>query len=366
MLKNKYYSLKNILNKNCYYNVIFGERSNGKTYACLKYGIEQFLKTGGQIGIIRRWKEDFKIARARELFSALIVNGEVEKLSKGKYNNIGFKSGVWFLYNNDDVKDGKVKVENQKIFAYAFALSDMEHNKSISYPRITNIIFDEFISSGVYLVNEFTLFLNTLSTIIRDRDNVKIFMLGNTVNKYCLYFSEMGLTNITKMEQGTIDVYTYSNNKLQVAVEYCNSLAKTKKSNFYFAFNNPNLEMITHGKWELGTYPHLPRKYNPSEIEYIFFIDFDNNIYQCEIICGESDEFIYIHEKTTNVKNSDDLIYSIVNNSSIYYNNNIYYPRTKVERKIISYFKSNKVFFQNNSVGNAVENFLKICRGGLK
>lgn len=37
--KLKYYSLDNILKKNCVYNVIFGERSNGKTYAVLKLSL---------------------------------------------------------------------------------------------------------------------------------------------------------------------------------------------------------------------------------------------------------------------------------------------------------------------------------------
>ena len=31
----KYYSLDRIKEMKCQYNVIFGERSNGKTYACL-------------------------------------------------------------------------------------------------------------------------------------------------------------------------------------------------------------------------------------------------------------------------------------------------------------------------------------------
>ena len=31
-----YYSLQKILKKNAVYNVIFGERSNGKTYSVLK------------------------------------------------------------------------------------------------------------------------------------------------------------------------------------------------------------------------------------------------------------------------------------------------------------------------------------------
>ena len=63
----KYYSLDNILKKNCVYNIIFGERSNGKTYAVLKYGIEQYFKNGGQIAIIRRWKEDITGKRASDM-----------------------------------------------------------------------------------------------------------------------------------------------------------------------------------------------------------------------------------------------------------------------------------------------------------
>ena len=36
----KFYTLNRILSKNADYNVIFGERSNGKTYATLLYGIK--------------------------------------------------------------------------------------------------------------------------------------------------------------------------------------------------------------------------------------------------------------------------------------------------------------------------------------
>ena len=57
--KLKFFTLKNILAKGAKYNVIFGERSNGKTYAVLKYAYEKFLETGEQLAIIRRWDEDF-------------------------------------------------------------------------------------------------------------------------------------------------------------------------------------------------------------------------------------------------------------------------------------------------------------------
>ena len=41
----KYYSLDRILSKEACYNIIFGERSNGKTYSVLKYAIKHYFET---------------------------------------------------------------------------------------------------------------------------------------------------------------------------------------------------------------------------------------------------------------------------------------------------------------------------------
>ena len=64
----KYYSPSAINRKNATYNVIFGERSNGKTYALLKQSIEQYLKDGSQMAYVRRWHEDIIGRRASRLF----------------------------------------------------------------------------------------------------------------------------------------------------------------------------------------------------------------------------------------------------------------------------------------------------------
>ena len=79
-MKPKFYSLKNILAKKAQYNIIFGERSNGKTYSVLKYGLQKFCETGEQTAIIRRWGDDFKGKRGESMFNALVSNWEVEKL----------------------------------------------------------------------------------------------------------------------------------------------------------------------------------------------------------------------------------------------------------------------------------------------
>ena len=79
----KFYSLNDILSKHCDYNVIFGERSNGKTYATLEYGLRNFVKTGEQMAYIRRWREDLRGKRAESLFANHVNNGLIEKITDG-------------------------------------------------------------------------------------------------------------------------------------------------------------------------------------------------------------------------------------------------------------------------------------------
>ena len=245
----------------------------------------------------------------------------------------------------------------------------MEHNKSANYDGVEIIIFDEFLSRGSYVPDEFSLFTNTLSTIIRQRVNVTIFMLGNTVNKYCPYFSEMGITNIKTQKQGTIDVYTYGESELKVAVEYCGNLNKSgKPSDVYFAFGNPKLQMITSGVWELEIYPHCPHKFKPKDVIFSFFIDFDNELLQCDVVDvydaenKTSYDFLFIHRKTTPIRKPfEDLVYSTEQKVSPNYSIRIDKPYLKVHHRIWHYFANDLVYYQDNEVGEIVRNYLQWC-----
>lgn len=359
----KYYSLNKINKKDATYNVIFGERSNGKTYATLKQALENYFSDGSQFAYIRRWSVDVQPKRMNNLFNAIIEDGYLEKLSGGKFTAIFYRTGRFYLCTYND--KGKPIYNEEDIIGYAFSLSENEHNKANSYPRVTSIIFDEFLTNKIYLPDEFMLFMNTVSTIVRQRTNVKIYMLGNTVNKFCPYFKEMGLTNILSMKQGSIDIYTYGDSKLKVAVEYADSKKKFKKNNFYFAFNNPKLKMITGGAWELNIYPHAPVKWRPKNIIFTYFIDFNDNIYQCEIINKDANVFTYIHEKTTPIKNPDkDIIYTLDYNPKINYNINILKPLNDYQNKITWFYTHDRVYYQDNNVGDAINNYLKICKRG--
>lgn len=359
----KYYTTDKINKKKATYNIIFGERSNGKTYALLKQSLVDFFKNGSQMGYVRRWKEDITGRRASMLYAGINANGEVKRLSGGQYEAITYWAGKFYACNYDE--KGKAIYNDGDVVAHAFAISDGEHDKSTSYPLIKTVVFDEFLTNRLYLVDEFVHFMNTISTIVRKRDDVKIYMLGNTVNKFCPYFKEMGLTHIDKMEQGTIDVYRYGNSPLTVAVEYCASQEENKPSNKYFAFNNPKLQMITGGAWELSIYPHLPTKYKPENVELTYFIEFNDQTYQCEIINVDGVWFTYIHNKTTPIRKPErHFIYSLDYNPQLNYNRSIYKPINGLQDKILWFFKTDRIFYQDNHVGDAITNFLKICKKG--
>lgn len=356
----KFYNTTKIDRKNATYNVIFGERSNGKTYALLRKALKKYVENKEQFAYVRRWKEDITGRRAQRLFSGINENNEVSKTTKGEFTGVHYWAGKFYLCTYDE--KGKVVYSDSDIIGFTFALSDGEHDKSTSFPSVTTIIFDEFLTSRLYLNDEFVLFMNTVSTIVRRREDVKIYMLGNTVNKFCPYFKEMGLTHVQKMEQGSIDTYHYGDSKLKVAVEYCASNNEKGESSKYFAFNNPKLEMITGGSWALDIYPHLPHKYKPKDVAFTFYIEFNGGVFQGNIIQLNDMFFIYIHAKTTDIKNPDeDLVYTLDFNPRLNYSRNVFKPINKVQERIAWFFKTSRVYYQNNEIGDAIANYLKIC-----
>ena len=361
-MKEKFYSLNNILSHHADYNIIYGERSNGKTTAVLRLGLEEYCKDyKSQLAIVRRWEEDFKGKNGRQMFDGVVNLGWVEELTKGEYNSIYYYSQRWYLCKYNE--EGEKVSQREEPFAVGFAITSEEHYKSTSYPNVTTILFDEFITRQYYLPEEFVRFQNLLSTIIRLRTNVKIFMCGNTINKFCPYFNEMGLTGVKKQKPGTIDIYTYGESTLKVAVEYSDFPSKKKESNKYFAFNNPKLQMITNGAWEIDIYPHLPIKYAPKDVVYKYYVIFDNEILQGNIISVNDVSFLYYHRKTTPIKDDNEqLVYQQQVDYRPNYRVSILKPYRKIDKFILELMYMKKVFYQDNEVGEIINNYLKWCK----
>ena len=366
-----YWSPKEILKRHCLWNVIFGERSNGKTYGVLSYGLDRYLDNGYQMAIIRTFATDIKSKRAAAMFESLEHNGygenEIKKKTKGRYDCIHYYAGRWYLAKYDPELDKKIP--SSQPFAVAFTLAEFEHDKSTSYPRICTILYDEMLSRQP-IANQFTLLTNVLSTIIRDRgpeDDIKIFLLGNTINKYSPIFSEMGLSQqkINAMKPGQIDVYKYEGSELTVAVEYCQTAQKFggKKSDVFFAFNTAATRMITSGVWEIPSYPHNDTKFDNNDILLYYFIRWQGQLLQCEIVSKDDKLFTFVHLKTSDIHDEDnDIIFDKEYHQGRNYFRNIAKPTTKIQKRIWWFYQSDNVYYQDNEVGELVRNYIQWCK----
>lgn len=226
-----YYNYQRVMSYNANMNIIIGERGVGKSYGLKKFYIKYFLKTGKQIIYLRRYQSELENSLKDNYFFKDIKNDK--DLIGHKFETIGEKLII----------DGK-------IFGYGMALSKASTYKSIPYPNIVAIMFDEFlIEEGIhhYLKNEPKKVLDLLETVFRLR-NIKIFMLGNNISIVNPYFEYFKLyvpynSDIKLFNDNTILVQ-YIENKAFRTLKEKSSLGKLIKNTDYKDYNTNNKSLI--------------------------------------------------------------------------------------------------------------------------
>lgn len=359
--KQMYYDIGPIDSTNAVYRMIIGQRSNGKTYAICKHMVQDYFEKGHRSAYIRRWDEDIQPKNIGSLFAPHYKL--IEELSGGEYNAVSYRAKEYHLIHMDE--EGKVDKKDPVAFCITASINTAEHTKGQDRGELHLILFDEFMTRHGYLNNEFVLYCNLLSSLIRNRDNCVIYMAANCVNRYCPYFKEMGLKEVDAMPQGQVFVYTYGNADLTVAVEYCDAVKATEQvSSKYFAFDNPQLEMITTGAWELMMYPRAPYKIFESDIKGRYYIHFGD-----ALLCGEiihpvdkkhsSDLFMFIHPQTKDI-DIDDLtpLYTDEFTTSICHVHFLKDQPTAFHSLIAQLFVKKAVCFDSNETGEIVRNWL--------
>lgn len=166
-----YYDINKTLSYNRLFNFVVGMRGVGKTYSAKMRVIKNYLERKKQFVYLRRYEKE-------------LMKSEVEKF----FDDVRKE----FQDHEFEVKHGTFYIDEEPAGFY-MPLSRAAHYKSVPFPDVSMIIFDEFIiATGLirYLPNEVVSFLEMYSTIARDRD-VTCFFLSNAItftNPYFLYF----------------------------------------------------------------------------------------------------------------------------------------------------------------------------------
>ena len=361
---NEYYDIEPIDATGATYRLIVGQRSNGKTYAVCKHMLEDYLEKGRRGAYIRRYDESIQPRNIQSLFQPHI--DYIVKYCMGHdlpWNGYYYRAREFHLCEYS--AEGEILARDETAFCITAAVNTAENTKGQDRGVVHTICYDEFMTRTGYLQNEFILYMNLLSTLIRDRDNAVIYMLANTVNRYCPYFGEMGLKNVDQIPQGEIALYTYGDTNLTVAVEYCDSVKATKKTaSKYFAFDNPQLKMITSGEWEFQLYPRAPYKILKDDILLTFYVQFGENLLACDIVHPTDkkhadDVFIFVHNQTKDIEIGPDKICFVEKFSScLMHTQSINVGTTEAHKLIYGLIRRKAVCFADNMVGEIYRNWL--------
>ena len=218
------------------YYVIIGERSNGKTYSIKEY-ILNAIKQGKKFLYLRRTHAYITRRRMLKVFD------DINDRFLDELNSYIYYSTEQGFYVETET--------GSKSVGYCTSIEDYMKEKGIAFDDISIVLFDEFIDNG-YMKEEIKMFLNMMSTIARERTDLKVFMLGNTISKYCPYFDLFGI-DIHKVKQGYIHKCEHKNGAT-VVLEYCKNkvqeLGKLKKNKYVGFDNNEDVKMILYGEWE--------------------------------------------------------------------------------------------------------------------
>lgn len=167
-----WYDVNKTLSHNCLLNFVVGPRGVGKTYSAKNRVIKNFIKKGEQFVYLRRYDTELKPSNMEKFFDDIAM----------EYHDHAF------LANNS-----KFYIDGE-IAGFYLPLSKAAQFKSVPFPRVSLILFDEFIiDTGLlrYLPDEVVTFNEMYSTIARLRD-VPVLFLSNAItftNPYFLFFN---------------------------------------------------------------------------------------------------------------------------------------------------------------------------------
>lgn len=347
----KFYSLSNMKKTHAQYRMLLGEKSNGKSYAVKSDAIEDAYKHERKFVYMRRYREDLKTADIDAYFS----DAPVVDITGHEWERVKADRGYIYLANYDEDSQKFIK---GPCIGRAVYLSGYEHFASQAFPDTYNILYEEFITQGRYLDNEPAQLQKMVSTILRDRDGC-VYLIGNTINRVCPYFTEWQLTHTIRQKPGTIEIYNFHRTDsegndvvTQVAVERCESSGSQTRM-----FFGKTSEFIVKGGWEVYDKPHLPEPIENYEKLYELVLERQNFAFILQLLIDkDGGQFIYVYPYSYKRNIQRKLTDRFSTSPFETYQLN---PKIRAEAMINDLIKTKKICYSDNLTAADFESILK-------
>lgn len=330
------------------YFTIVTERSTGKTTNVLLYGLICNKLFGTVIQYIRQSDNMLAPKNAKTLFNTIIECGYVQKLTDGKYNSMVYKSRRWYYCKVDDT--GIIETAQDPCVQCLSIDNDEIYKSTLNQPNGDLIIFDEFCARR-HLSDEFVLFCDLLSTIIRSRnDGVTVWMLGNTIDRYEYYFDELEISDYMKYLQVGDHMLINTSKGTPIYIEIYkphNTTLKERVNAAFFGFNNSKLNAITGADWLIVPYQHIDKMDEREVIDDTHFVRYEKNLVQLEVCNSEKYGLHIICHKANDTERKNAIYYTCDQMHDIRYRYR--YGHSKIDRMIWTLYDRKLFFYATNS-----------------
>lgn len=350
--KEVHYNLDTIDKEGALFNIIYGERSNGKSYQVKhKKAVQKYVQTGRRFILMRRWREEISTEKIEQYFADVDVTG----ITNGRYNCIVvYRRQLYFA--NYDFEEGKTQ-KGEKI-GYVVALNTEQNYAGASYLDVDDIIFEEFMARGAYLVGECDKLINFWSTVDRKRYTTRLWMVGNTISRVCPYINEWGLHKlISTQKQGTIETVELptgtedENGKeltVKLAIEHCKSSGKSSLA------IGKHRDMINKGSWQSDPQPHLPKSLKEYESKFSFLFIYQDFKFACSYLKDkEEGVYLWFIKPYNGEVNDKTIVFSDQVKTSPYWQRDIYgteFPNPTLNN-LFKTFRESNIFYATDLCG---------------
>lgn len=333
------------------YAAFLGGRNIGKSYQVKHEILRQCYRDDSEFCYLRREDKDIKT----DLVLGYFADVDVRELTGGEWQGITVYQGKIYFTAEDD----NGRVTDKKLIGYAHALRMRSHYKSVLFPAVRHILFEEFIPDGSpYLPQEPTALQEYVSTIAR-LERVTVWIVGNMISKLSPYFSDWHLDGVPKMRPGQIDLYHNNvavqdvdgihENTVTISIEYCSASGILSKMSFGSAASQ-----IVKNEFRYQDVPQLTREYidNCADMCYTMHMIYQNLKFKMILYRDSVGYFWYVRPADGGLKVEDlagkRLITDIIDADP--YHTRLEPISTK-EARVFAILREGRIFYANNMTG---------------
>lgn len=179
---------------------IYSGRNRGKSFEISSQAIADAWYDGRQFGYIRR--NDATNYEIEQYFADKSLF--IKDMTGGLYEGITRDKGKLFFYKYEEDEKGNIKRKlSSSPCGYFFALSRQSSYKSLQFPELFTLIYEEVLTDGIYLSSEPEKLMNLYSTCKRSKSGFRMWLISNTVSAVNPYSASWGIY-LSKNKPGDI------------------------------------------------------------------------------------------------------------------------------------------------------------------